>query len=115
MRTWLILLGAVWLTSGCSIVHRMAHPELAPKEDADKPKAPMAVEKPVTLVNGVDTSGLKLGTWSYDVAAAAKAAGCEGDGAWLITPPGPREAYRVTCSNGRSYTAVCDSMHCEKQ
>jgi hypothetical protein len=57
-------------------------------------------------------SQLKLGTWSYEVDKLARSRGCQGDGAWLITPSGPREAYRVFCDNGQKFTAVCDSVQC---
>ncbi|HEY9102800.1 hypothetical protein [Chitinimonas sp.] len=62
----------------------------------------------------VDTSNLKLGTWSYDVEQMAKAEGCEGEGAWLISKPGLTEAYRVFCKTGKPFTAVCDSTSCKK-
>jgi hypothetical protein len=63
-----------------------------------------------------DTSKLKLGTWSYEVHEMAKAAGCEGDGAWLITPASTvQEAYREVCPKGGTFTAVCDSVHCVRQ
>jgi hypothetical protein len=80
------------------------------------PPEPVKVEPPpVVAVNGrvpADTSHLKIGKWSYEANKLAVAAGCFGQGAWLITPEGPREAYRVFCDNGQNYTAVCDSMHC---
>jgi len=64
----------------------------------------------------MDTSKLKLGTWSYEVHEMAKKAGCTGDGAWLVTDPSPvQEAYREACSTGGYFTAVCDSVHCERQ
>lgn len=62
----------------------------------------------------IDTSNLKLGTWSYDVEQMAKAAGCEGEGAWLISKPGMSEAYRVFCKSGKPFTAVCDATSCKK-
>ncbi|WP_374356587.1 hypothetical protein, partial [Chitinimonas sp.] len=66
----------------------------------------------VLAVPAPDHSQLKLGKWSFEANKLAVKKGCIGDGAWLITPPAPREAYRVFCDNGRAFTAMCDSFQC---
>ncbi|GAB3260229.1 SPOR domain-containing protein [Chitinimonas naiadis] len=94
-----------------------------PTAPAAKPRAPIPAATPVYVAPvaspaeapaKVDTSNLKLGTWSYDVEQMAKAAGCQGEGAWLISKPGMKEAYRVFCKDGKPFTAVCDSTSCTR-
>jgi hypothetical protein len=96
---------------------------LRPLETANLPVAPAVssygrkttattLASPSVVMQPADHSQLKLGRWSYDADKLARARGCVGDGAWLITQSGAFEAYRVFCDNGSKFTAVCDSVHC---
>lgn len=80
---------------------------LAKQDDVSLDQIPSrAIAKPR------DFSQLKQGSWSYEVMGMARAAGCQGDGAWIIDKQGSEETYQVFCSQPKQFVAVCMVAGC---
>ena len=104
----LIALAAVLGLGGCSMFHnRMAPP-------APAASAPAADAQP-----GVETIPFRMGVSSATVEKMAKQQGCTGgQGAGLITQPGPVEVYRMRCESGalsgKVFMARCELRQCRR-
>jgi len=88
------------------------------------PQAPDAPEMAVTPgangladVNGVPIQKIpfRIGVSSATVEKLARQQACSGgQGAGLITQPGPVEVYRMQCADGKVFMARCELRQCRK-
>ena len=84
------------------------------------PPAPAAAAAPVRPAGPVDANGttiqklpFRLGVSSNTVEKMAKQQACtSGQGAGLVTEPGPVEVYRMQCENGKVFMARCELRQC---
>lgn len=109
MKPWILaLLGSV-LLGGCTLVKRepvVAAPVLKRGEPAQLVDA-----------NGVPIERVpfRAGISSATVEKMARGDGCVGgQGAGLVTEPGPVEVYRIMCDNGQVYRARCELRQCKR-
>lgn len=100
----LVLVGAaVAMLGGCSMFHKQMPPP-APAA------APVADAAPA-----VETIPFRTGVSSATVEKMAKEQGCTGgQGAGLITQPGPVEVYRMRCDSGKVFMARCELRQCRQ-
>ncbi|WP_229412430.1 hypothetical protein [Massilia sp. Root133] len=80
------------------------------------PAAPVAVADPAPAV---ETIPFRMGVSSATVEKMAKQQGCTGgQGAGLITEPGPVEVYRMRCEDGQMrgkvFMARCELRQCRQ-
>jgi ABC-type sugar transport system substrate-binding protein len=102
-----IALAAALGLGGCSMFH---HTMPAPAA----PAAPVAAASPA-----VETIPFHTGVSSATVEKMAKQQGCTGgQGAGLITQPGPVEVYRIRCDSGtmsgKVVTPRCELRQCRR-
>jgi hypothetical protein len=99
------------LLGGCSHFRRSA------------PSAPVAAAAaPASPAGPRDTDGtpiqklpFHLGVSSNTVEKLAKQQACTGgQGAGLVTEPGPVEVYRMQCDNGKVFMARCELRQCHQ-
>ena len=101
-----IALAAALGLGGCSMFHNRMSPPAAPAA----PAAPVAAAAPA-----VETSPFHTGVSSATVEKMAKQQGCTGgQGAGLITQPGPVEVYRMRCDSGKIFMARCELRQCRQ-
>lgn len=77
--------------------------------------APAPAVAPVAAANAaVERVPFQIGVSSATVEALAKAQACTGgQGAGLVTAPGPVEVYRLQCDNGKVFMARCELRQCK--
>lgn len=102
----LLLLSVVFL-SACSAFR---HTEL--------PQQPVAKAKPAGLVDeqgvAIERVAFRAGVSSVTVERMARQQACSGgQGAGLVTEPGPVEVYRMQCDNGKVFMARCELRQCK--
>ena len=56
----------------------------------------------------------RVGVSSATVEQLARQHACLGQGAGLITEPGPVEVYRLQCGDGKVFMARCELRQCRK-
>lgn len=97
------LVVAAVLLGGCSVFGNKVD---APAPAAVAPSSDVAVVERVPFVLGVSSATVeKLG----------RAQACTGgQGAGLVTEPGPVEVYRMRCDNGQVFMARCELRQCSK-
>jgi hypothetical protein len=108
MKRLALVCVAVAVLGGCSMFHRQMPPP-APAPAAPGPEAAPAVE----------TIPFRMGVSSATVEKMAKEQGCTGgQGAGLITQPGPVEVYRMRCEDGQMrgkvFMARCELRQCRQ-
>ena len=87
---------------------------------ADKPSEPKpaiaAKAAQLADANGVPIERVpyRVGVSSSTVEQLARQHACVGQGAGLITEPGPVEVYRLQCSDGKMFMARCELRQCRK-
>jgi hypothetical protein len=88
---------------------------------AKKPPAPgtaVAVQAApqLTDANGVPIERVpyRVGVSSVTVEQLARQHACVGQGAGLVTEPGPVEVYRLQCGDGKVFMARCELRQCRK-
>jgi hypothetical protein len=109
MKHALVLLAV--LLGGCTLFEGKVEPARAPMA-AVKPASP-GLEDP----NGtpIERVPFRIGVSSATVEKMAKQQGCaSGQGAGLVTEPGPVEVYRMRCENGKVFIARCELRQCVK-
>jgi len=91
------------LLCGCSVFTSPMAPARAP------------AVAPVAAANAaVERVPFNIGVSSATVEALAKAQACTGgQGAGLVTAPGPVEVYRLQCDNGKVFMARCELRQCK--
>jgi hypothetical protein len=86
------------------------------------PAAPAAIPaKGTQSVGGVQVERVqveripfRVGVSSATVEQLARQHACVGQGAGLITEPGPVEVYRLQCGDGKVFMARCELRQCRK-
>ena len=85
------------------------------------PAAPAATPVSRTAAGPVDADGVpiervpyRVGVSSSTVEQLARQHACVGQGAGLITEPGPVEVYRLQCSDGKVFMARCELRQCRR-
>ena len=95
---------AVAVLGGCSLFRKQMPPPAA------APASPVADAAPA-----VETIPFRTGVSSATVEKMAKQQGCTGgQGAGLITQPGPVEVYRMRCDSGKVFMARCELRQCKQ-
>ncbi|MGX4640524.1 hypothetical protein [Massilia sp. SYSU DXS3249] len=56
----------------------------------------------------------RVGVSSATVEQLARGHACTGQGAGLVTEPGPVEVYRLHCADGKVFMARCELRQCRK-
>jgi hypothetical protein len=110
MKRLLVLVALV--LGGCSAFKTKMEP--AP--------APVAASAPASPDQLVDKDGVPIeripfhgGVSSATVEKLAKQHACTGgQGAGLVTEPGPVEVYRMQCENGKVFMARCELRQCRQ-
>ena len=103
MNRLALMCAAVAVLGGCSMFHR---PLPAPAA----PSAPV-----LDVAPAVETIPFRTGVSSATVEKMAKQQGCTGgQGAGLITQPGPVEVYRMRCESGKIFMARCELRQCKQ-
>jgi hypothetical protein len=97
------------LLGGCSTFHRPMPP--APAAVApSKPAGPVDADG-----TPIQTLPFRLGVSSNTVEKLARQQACTGgQGAALVTEPGPVEVYRMQCDNGKVFMARCEIRQCRR-
>jgi hypothetical protein len=96
------------LLGGCAMFHQPL------------PPAPAKAPAPARSTGLVDADGtpiqklpFRLGVSSNTVEKLARQQACMGgQGAALVTEPGPVEVYRMQCDNGKVFMARCEMRQC---
>lgn len=109
MKRALVLMPLAALLGGCAWFHK----------PAPTPPAAMA-SVPARPAGPVDADGtsiqklpFRLGVSSNTVEKLARQQACTGgQGAALVTEPGPVEVYRLQCDNGKVFMARCEMRQC---
>ncbi|GAB3438127.1 hypothetical protein NX773_02815 [Massilia solisilvae] len=104
----LLVLACVVL-GGCSAFHG--------KADADAPVATAKPAAPQLVAEGVPIERIpfRAGVSSVTVEKMARHEQCTGgEGAGLVTEPGPVEVYRMQCENGKVFMARCELRQCSR-
>jgi len=98
----LLALVAASLLGGCSMLR------------STMPAPPAATS--VSQADGVPIERVpyRVGVSSVTVEQLARQHACVGQGAGLITEPGPVEVYRLQCSDGKVFMARCELRQCRK-
>jgi hypothetical protein len=105
-----MLVGSV-LLGGCSAFHGKPGPQA--------PDAPELAPTPAGLADAggapIEKVPFRIGVSSATVERMARQQGCSGgQGAGLITEPGPAEVYRMQCDNGKVFRARCELRQCKQ-
>jgi hypothetical protein len=103
MKRLALVCAAVAVLGGCSMFHRQM------------PAAPAAPVAAADAAPAVETIPFRTGVSSATVEKMAKQQGCTGgQGAGLITQPGPVEVYRMRCESGKVFMARCELRQCRQ-
>jgi hypothetical protein len=98
-----LVLGAA-LLGGCSAARK------APPVQTAAVSAPAAMPDEAPI----ETIPFRTGVSSATVEKLARQQACGGgQGAGLITAPGPVEVYRMQCDNGKVFMARCELRQCK--
>jgi hypothetical protein len=104
MKRLFVLMSCAVLLSACASRTQMP---------AWKPVARTAAPKQIDA-QGNSVPRLRAGVSSATVEKLASAEGCTGgQGASLISEPGPVETYRMVCESGQSFVAKCEFRQCK--
>ena len=108
----LLALVVASLLGGCSMFRSPAH------GSAPAPAAAPASRPAAGLVDAhgvpIERVPYRIGVSSVTVEQLAREHACVGQGAGLITEPGPVEVYRLQCSDGKVFMARCELRQCRK-
>lgn len=113
MKALLALVVATVL-GGCSMFGAKTPPE--PRTAATVTAAPQLVDAngvPIERVQ-VERVPYRVGVSSSTVEQLARQHACVGQGAGLVTEPGPVEVYRLQCGDGKVFMARCELRQCKK-
>jgi hypothetical protein len=106
-----LVLAAGLLLGGC------AQNPVPPASPAPKPVRARGLQVDAASVP-VDKVPFRTGISSATVEKLAKEQGCtqgeSGEGAGLLTQPGPVEIYRMQCADGRVFMARCELRQCAR-
>jgi hypothetical protein len=99
MRVLLALMTVVAL-GGCTMFAKK------PAAVAAAPAAPASAP--------IERVPYRVGVSSVTVEQLARQHACTGQGAGLVTEPGPVEVYRLQCADGKVFMARCELRQCRK-
>ena len=103
MKRLALVCAAVAMLGSCSMFHQQP------------PAAPAAPVAAADALPAVETIPFRTGVSSATVEKMAKQQGCTGgQGAGLITEPGPVEVYRMRCDSGKVFMARCELRQCKQ-
>jgi hypothetical protein len=107
MKRLALVCVAAAVLGGCSMFHK------------PMPAAPAAPVAAADTAPAVETIPFRTGVSSATVEKMAKQQGCAGgQGAGLITEPGPVEVYRMRCEDGQMrgkvFMARCELRQCKQ-
>lgn len=105
----LLALVVASLVGGCSMFSTPM--PAAPRAAAPVQAAPQLVDAGGAPIERVP---YRVGVSSVTVEQLARQHACVGQGAGLVTDPGPVEVYRLACSDGKVFMARCELRQCRK-
>ena len=110
MKRVILAISCVALLGGCKLFHRKPVPAAAP--------AAVKVQAAPVLADAdgvpIERVPFRAGVSSVTVENMARQQGCVGgQGAGLMTEPGPVEVYRMMCDNGKVFRAKCEMRQCK--
>ena len=95
------------LLGGCSTIHQPMPPVSAVPA---RPAGPVDADG-----TPIQKLPFRLGVSSNTVEKLARQQACTGgQGAGLVTEPGPVEVYRMQCDNGKVFMARCEMRQCRQ-
>jgi hypothetical protein len=107
MKRVLVLMPLAALLGGCAWFHK---PEPATPAAAALARPAGPVDADGTPIQKLP---FRLGVSSNTVEKLARQQACAGgQGAALVTEPGPVEVYRMQCDNGKVFMARCEMRQC---
>lgn len=115
MKRLSLLLLAAGLLSACSY-NPFAKKDAAVAEAPVKRKPAQSAAANPVMANGVEVQKVEFrpGVSSVTVEKLALVEQCRGgQGAGLVTEPGPVEVYRMACDNGKVFMARCELRQCK--
>jgi len=117
MKRSIVLVSCAVLLSACSTFHSaFSYLHGEPEQDQAKAKPAPALAAQLVDANGVpiERIAFRAGISSATVERMAKLKACRGgEGAGLVTEPGPVEVYRMACDNGKMFMARCELRQCK--
>ncbi|MFC4929931.1 hypothetical protein [Massilia sp. GCM10023247] len=93
---------------GCALPGSKQAP---PAASAAAPVSSQAIDSGAAPVERVP---YRVGVSSVTVEQLARRHACAGQGAGLVTEPGPVEVYRLQCADGKVFMARCELRQCRK-
>ena len=110
MKRLLVLMPLAALSGGCAWVHQPMPPIVAAAPAPSRPAGPVDADG-----TPIQKLPFRLGVSSNTVEKMARQQACTGgQGAGLVTEPGPVEVYRMQCDNGKVYMARCELRQCRQ-
>lgn len=100
-------LAMVVLLGACAMKRQAPTAAAAPA----RPAAPQLVDAGGAPIERVP---YRVGVSSVTVEQLARQHACTGQGAGLVTEPGPVEVYRLQCADGKVFMARCELRQCRK-
>lgn len=98
------------LLGGCSMFHKPMPPVSAAAPAPAGPAGPVDADG-----TPIQKLPFRLGVSSNTVEKLARQQACTGgQGASLVTEPGPVEVYRMQCDNGKVFMARCEMRQCRR-
>jgi hypothetical protein len=109
MKRVFVLMPLAALLGGCAGFHKPAPTQpLARASVPARPAGPLDADG-----TPIQKLPFRLGVSSNTVEKLARQQACTGgQGAALVTEPGPVEVYRMQCDNGKVFMARCDMRQC---
>jgi hypothetical protein len=102
------LVMAAALLSGCAMFGTKHN---APAVAAAAQAAPQLLDAGGAPIERVP---YRVGVSSATVEELARQHACTGQGAGLVTEPGPVEVYRLQCADGKVFMARCELRQCRR-
>jgi hypothetical protein len=101
------------VTLAASVGGCAAYRSVFPGPAAPAP-VPVAAAQPAPD-DGIQRIAFRTGVSSATVEKLARQQACTGgQGAGLVTEPGPVEVYRMACDNGKVFRARCEMRQCKQ-
>lgn len=116
MKRLSLLLLAAGLLSACSYIPFLHKESTVAQAPVKRKPGPADADAKRIMVGGVEVQKVEFrpGISSASVEQLAKAVQCRGgQGAGLVTEPGPVEVYRMACEDGRVFLARCELRQCK--
>ena len=108
MKRLLALLTVVAALGGCTMPGSIPPAVVAPPAPPAAPQLLDAGGAPIERVP------YRVGVSSVTVEQLARRHACMGQGASLVTEPGPVEVYRLQCADGKVFMARCELRQCRR-